>query len=54
MNTLLKYLGVILVLAGVGLLVAYEFMPKNIILVIALALELCGILAYIFINRRLN
>ncbi len=54
MNTFLKYLGVALVLAGVCLLVVYEFVPTNILLVAALVLEFCGILAYILINRRLR
>lgn len=50
-----KYLGVILLLAGVILLVVYKFaLPSNVLLVSAMVLELAGILAYIFINKRLD
>ena len=52
MNTLMKYTGVLLVLAGVCLLVVYTLVPSNTLLVVSLLLELCGILAYIIINRR--
>ena len=54
MNTFLKYTGVLLVLAGVCLLVVYTLVPSNTLLVVSLLLELCGILAYIIINRRLR
>ena len=50
-----KYLGVILLLAGVLLLVIYKFaLPSNVLLISAMVLEFAGILAYIFINKRLD
>lgn len=50
-----KYLGVILLLAGVLLLIIYKFaLSSNVLLISAMVLELAGILAYIFINKRLD
>lgn len=50
-----KYLGVILLLAGVLLLVIYKYaLPSNVLLISAMVLEFAGILAYIFINKRLD
>ncbi|MCQ2346777.1 MAG: hypothetical protein MJZ92_02460 [Paludibacteraceae bacterium] len=55
MNTLIKYLGVILVLLGVVCLVIYHFaLPQNWLLVLALVLEVGGILGYIFINKKID
>ena len=53
MDSLKKYLGVILLLLGVVFLVIYKFAaPHNALLVAGLAFEFFGILAYIFINKR--
>ena len=53
MNTLLKHLGIILVLAGVICLVIYYFgAQENWLLATSLVLEVVGILAYIFLNKR--
>lgn len=55
MNGNLKYLGVILLLLGVVCLIVYKFaLPANGLLIAGIALELIGILAYIFINKRLD
>ena len=55
MEYLKKYLGVILLLAGVLLLVIYKYaLPSNVLLISAMVLEFAGILAYIFINKRLD
>ena len=53
MENLKKYLGVILLLLGVVCLVVYKFaLPQNWLLVLAMVLEVAGILAYIFINKK--
>jgi hypothetical protein len=53
MNTLLKNLGAILVLLGVVCLAIYFFgVQVNALLVTALALEVAGVFAYIFLNKR--
>jgi uncharacterized membrane protein HdeD (DUF308 family) len=53
MNSFLKNLGIILVLAGVICLVVYYFgFQHNWLLATSLVLEVAGILSYIFINRR--
>ncbi len=55
MNSNLKYLGVVLLVLGVLCLVVYKFaLPHNILLVLSMVLEVGGILAYIFINKKLN
>lgn len=55
MNPFMKYLGVALLLLGVVCLVIYKFaMPHNALLVSGIALEVVGVLAYIFINKKLN
>ncbi|MCR4665477.1 MAG: hypothetical protein K5660_08945 [Paludibacteraceae bacterium] len=55
MNTFLKNLGLILVLAGVVCLVVYHLsVPANGLLVASLALEAAGILLYIFLGRSLQ
>ena len=55
MNTLLRTLGIILVLLGVCCLVVYRFwVPSNVLLVVSLVLEVVGILAYILLNRKLD
>lgn len=55
MKTLLKYLGAILLLCGVLCLVVYYFwMPSNALLTTSLVLEVVGILAYIFINLKVE
>jgi hypothetical protein len=53
MNAFLKYLGVILVVLGVLCLVVYKYaMPQNWLLISSMVLEVGGILAYIFINKK--
>ena len=53
MESFKKYLGVILLLLGVVCLVVYKFaLPQNWLLVLAMVLEVAGILAYIFINKK--
>lgn len=53
METSMKYLGVILLLLGVLCLVLYRVaIPENAMLISGMVLELAGILAYIFINKR--
>ena len=48
-----KYLGVCLLILGVLCLVVYKFaMPDNWLLVSSMVLEVGGILAYIFINKK--
>ncbi len=55
METFKKYLGVILLLAGVLCLVCYKYaMPENWLLVAGMVLEVAGVLSYIFINKRLD
>ena len=55
MENFKKYLGVILLLLGVICLVVYKYaLPENALLITGMALELIGILAYIFINKRLG
>ena len=49
----MKDLGIILVLLGVICLAVYfAAVPQNWLLVVALVLELAGMAAYIFLNRR--
>lgn len=49
----MKYLGVALLLLGVVCLIIYKFAaPGNWLLISAMVLELGGILAYIFINKK--
>ena len=53
MEAVNKYLGVILIMVGVLCLVLYKFaLPQNWLLVSAMVLELAGIFAYIFINKK--
>jgi len=53
MNPLKKYLGVILMILGVLCLVIYKFAaPENWLLISSMVLELGGIFAYIFINKK--
>ena len=53
MNSAMKYLGVILMLLGVLCLVIYKFAaPENWLLICSMVLELGGIFAYIFINKK--
>ena len=55
MKSLLKYLGVIILLLGVVCLVVYKFaVPENWLLVTSIILEVVGILSYIFINKAIN
>ena len=55
MNSLLKNLGLIIFLCGVVCLCIYFFgTPSNGLLVSSLVLEFVGILAYVFINRRID
>ena len=53
MEGIKKYLGVVLLLLGVVCLVIYKFAaPENWLLISAMVLELAGIFAYIFINKK--
>lgn len=53
MNAFMKYLGVILLVLGVLCLVIYKYaMPENWLLISSMVLEVGGILAYIFINKK--
>lgn len=53
MDGIMKYLGVALLLLGVLCLIIYKFAaPFNWLLISAMVLELGGILAYIFINKK--
>ena len=53
METLKKYLGVILLLVGVLFLVLYRVaLPVNALLICGIVFEVAGILAYIFINKK--
>ena len=53
METLLKNLGIIILLLGVVFLIIYRVaLPHNSLLVTAMVCEVVGILAYIFINRK--
>ena len=53
MENLNKYLGVLLLLLGVVCLIVYKYaLQSNVLLVAGLVLELSGILAYIFINKK--
>lgn len=55
MNSNLKYLGVVLLVLGVLCLVIYKYaVPQNFLLILAMVLEVGGIFAYIFINKKLN
>lgn len=54
MKTLLKNLGVILVLLGVVCMAVYFFgTQKNFLLAGGLGLEVAGLFAHIFINKKL-
>ena len=53
MDLFKKYLGVVLIILGVLCLFVYKFaLPQNWLLVFAMVLEVAGILAYIFINKK--
>lgn len=53
MDNFKKYLGVILLLLGVICLIVYKYaLQANGLLVAGVALEVAGILAYIFINKK--
>lgn len=53
MKTFLNNLGIILVILGVICLVVYYFgVQKNFLLATSLVLEVAGIFAYIFLNKR--
>ena len=48
-----KYLGVCLLILGVLCLVVYKYaMPENWLLICSMILEVGGIFAYIFINKK--
>jgi len=52
MNSFLKMLGLILILLGVVCLIVYATcLPSNGLLVASIALEVVGILSYIFLNK---
>ena len=53
MSSLRKYFGAFLLLVGVICLVLYKFVaPENAMLIVAMVLELAGIIIYIRINRK--
>jgi len=53
MESFKKYLGVCLLILGVLCLVVYKYaMPENWLLICSMVLEVGGILAYIFINKK--
>ena len=54
MNTLMKSLGVILLLIGVGILAvpAFTDMRSNTVLVIGLLTIIVGFVAHIFLNKK--
>lgn len=53
MNTFLNNLGAILVLLGVVCLAIYYFgLQENYLLVASMVLEVAGVFAYIFLNKR--
>ena len=53
MDFISKYLGVVLLILGVVCLIVYKFaLPHNALLVLSMVLEVGGILAYIFINKK--
>ena len=53
MSNLKKYFGAILLLLGVLCLVVYKFAaPENWLLIVAMVLELAGIITYICINKK--
>ena len=55
MNPSLKYFGVILLVLGVVCLIVYKYaLPHNALLITSMVLEVAGILAYIFINKKLR
>ena len=55
MDPIKKYLGVVLLVLGVLCLIVYKFaLPQNFLLILAMVLEVGGILAYIFINKKQN
>ena len=55
MDSTKKYLGVVLLVLGVLCLIIYKFaLPHNVLLILSMVLEVGGILAYIFINKKLN
>jgi len=55
METTKKYLGALLIILGVLCLVVYKFaLQINALLILAMVLEVAGILSYIFINKKLD
>ncbi|MBQ9602778.1 MAG: hypothetical protein IJR42_03100 [Paludibacteraceae bacterium] len=53
MDSIKKYLGVALIVLGVLCLVIYKYaLPQNFLLILSMVLEVGGILAYIFINKK--
>lgn len=55
METLLKNLGVLILLLGVAGFVVYRFvLQENWLLVLSMALEVAGVFAYIFINKAVS
>ncbi len=56
MKTLLKYVGIILVFVGVGILTAYYFgqTQPNSMLLSALVVMVVGLLAHIFLNKYIE
>lgn len=52
MKTFLKYLGAILVLIGAVCLICYHYwLPENWLLVLAMVLEVIGIIGFVIANR---
>lgn len=56
MKQLLKYSGVLLLLIGVAVLVAYNFVssPNNNYLISAMSLMIVGLVAHILLNKYLD
>ncbi|MDR0573334.1 MAG: hypothetical protein LBG96_04785 [Tannerella sp.] len=54
MNTLMKSLGIIILLIGVGVLAipAFTDMRSNIVLAVGLGAIIAGFLAHIYLNKR--
>lgn len=56
MKQLLKYSGVLLLLIGVAVLVAYNVVssPNNNYLIIAMSLMIVGLIAHVLLNKYLD
>lgn len=55
MKNLLKYLGVLIVLIGVGILAYYYFVAQsNLLLIVAALCMVIGLLGHIFMNKYIE